>query len=188
MPSRLFRFCAVIVALFSVIASATVIAFETLDDTARRVPVIVRGRVARSVAAWDDKHRRIWTWTELVVTDAIKGKVGAVVLVKQPGGEVGDQGQAVAGTAQFREGEDCVLFLEPAIDEPGAFRVSGMSAGKVALLADWHGKPAALRTTDGIAFAVPAGKKVAPVQSPEFLGSPTEFVAHLRAVTTGGAK
>lgn len=188
MPSRLFRWCAVVVALTSLVASATVIAFETLDEMARRVPLIVRGRVARSVAGWDAEQRRIHTWTELVVSETLKGKVGDVVLVKQPGGEVGGMGQTVAGAAEFREGEDCVLLLWPAGDERGAYLVYGMSAGKIALLADWQGKPAALRSTDGLTFAVPSGAKVQPVASPEFLGSPDAFLARLRAAVKGGAK
>jgi hypothetical protein len=186
MPSSLLRVGAVFVALVSLAASATIVAFETIDEMARRVPVIVRGRVARTVSGWDDQKRRIWTWTEVVVSDAIKGKPGAVVLVKQPGGEVDGIGQAVAGTATFHEGEDCVLFLEPAPDEPTTFRVSGLSAGKV-LLTQWRGQSAAVRDTEGISFAAPAGRKVSVVKSPEMLGSPTDFVAHLRSVS-GGAR
>ena len=186
MPSSLFRVCALALALASCAASATVVVFETIDTMARRVPVIVRGKVTRTVAGWDEPKRRIWTWTEVLVSDAIKGKPGAVVLVKQPGGEVEGIGQAVAGTASFREGEDCVLFLEPAPDEPTTFRVSGLAAGKV-LLTDWRGQPAAVRNTDGISFAAPSGKTVSVVKSPELLGAPIDFIAHLRAVI-GGAK
>lgn len=186
MPSRSFRFGAALLALFSFTASATIVVYETLDEMARRVPVIVRGRVARSVAGWDDAKHRIWTWTEVVVSDRIKGKAPAVVLVKQPGGEVDGIGQAVAGTATFREGEDCVLFLEPSPDEVTAFQPTGLAAGKVTI-ADWQGQPAALRNTDGLSFAAPSGKKVEIVHSPELLGAPVDFIAHLRAVT-GGAK
>ncbi len=186
MPSTLFRVTAVVLALLSFVASATVVVYETIDDMARRVPVIVRGKVTRSVAGWDDHKRRIWTWTEVMVSESIKGKTGAVVLVKQPGGEVDGIGQAVAGTARFVEGEDCVLFLEPAPDEPTTFRTTGLSAGKV-LIADWRGQSAALRNTDGISFAAPTGKKVELVRSPEFLGAPADFIARVRAAQ-GGAQ
>jgi len=185
MPTRFPRSLALLTALFALAASATVVVHETLEDMARRVPVIVRGKVARSVAGWDEGKTRIWTWTELTVTDAIKGQVKGVVLVKQPGGEVEGLGQQVAGAATFREGEECVLMLEPAPDERGAFRVSGLSAGKISIT-DWRGKPAAIRNTDGLAFAAPAGKVVERVQSPEFLGSPEAFVAKLRAAIGGG--
>jgi hypothetical protein len=186
MPTALPRLAALCFTLLAAAASATIITFETLDDMARRVPVIVRGRVARSVAAWDADRSRIWTWTELVVTDSLKGEVKGVVLVKQPGGEVGPMGQAVAGAAKFREGEECVLFLEGAPGEPGTFSVSGLSAGKVSFT-EWQGQPAAVRQLDGIAFASPAKKVVEPVKSPEFLGSPEAFLARVRAAL-GGAK
>lgn len=175
----------VFLALASSAALGTVVVHETIDEMAKRVPVIVRGKVARSVAGWDDAHARIWTWTELVVTDSIKGAPGRVVLVKQPGGEVEGIGQAVSGAAQFREGEDCVLFLEKAPDEPGAWRPSGLSAGKVELR-EWQGQPAALRNTEGLSFARPAAGKVEVVRSPEFLGAPDAFLAKLRAVVGGG--
>ncbi|MFZ5443114.1 MAG: hypothetical protein ACOZQL_24110 [Myxococcota bacterium] len=187
MPSRLFRWCAVVVALSSLVATATVIAYETLDEMARRVPLIVRGKVVRSAAGWDERERRIFTYTELIVSDTIKGKAGDVVLVKQPGGVLGEVGQSVAGAAQFTDGEDCVLLLWPAGDERGAFLVYGMSAGKISLT-ELHGKPAAMRSTDGIAFAVPAGRRVQPVSSPEYLGTPESLVNQLRAAVKGGAK
>jgi hypothetical protein len=186
MPSHTLRLSALAVALLSLVASASVIVFETLDDMARRVPLIVRGHVARSVSGWDDQKHRIWTWTEFVVSDPIKGKPGAVVLVKQPGGEVENIGQTVAGAAQFKEGEECVLFLEAAPDEKGAFAVSGLSAGKISLTS-WQGQPAAIRNTDGISFARPGSGRVEPVRSPEFLGSPDDFVKRIRAAV-GGAR
>lgn len=185
MPSQYLRRCALALALVSTVATASIVVHETLDAMARRVPLIVRGHVARTVAGWDAEQHRIWTWTELVVSDPIKGKPGAVVLVKQPGGEVGPIGQTVAGAAQFREGEECVLFLEPAPDEPGAWAVSGLAAGKVALT-QWQGQPAAIRNTDGISFARPGGGRVEAVRSPEFLGSPDDFVKRIRAAAGGG--
>lgn len=185
MPSQKLRLAAFALAIFSAVASATVVVHETLEAMAQRVPLVIRGRVARSVAGWDEPHARIWTWTEVVVNESLKGKASAVVLVKQPGGEVGGIGQQVAGAATFREGEDCVLFLEPAPDEPGAFRVSGLSAGKV-LLTSWLGQPAALRDTSGLSFARPGGGRVEPVRSTEFLGSPEDFLKRMRAA--GGAR
>jgi hypothetical protein len=165
------------VALASFVGSATVVVYETLDDMARRVPLIVRGKVARSVSGWDDNHRRIWTWTELVVSDTVKGAPSKLVMVKQPGGEADGIGQAVAGVATFREGEDCILFLEPAPDEKGVWRV-----------ASDQGKTVAMRVVDGLSFAAPAGKKVAPVVPRELLGTPEQFIARLRAANATGGK
>ena len=181
------RLGALAVALASFVGSATVVVYETLDDMARRVPLIVRGKVARNVSGWDDNHRRIWTWTELVVSDTVKGAPSKLVMVKQPGGEADGIGQAVAGVATFREGEDCILFLEPAPDEKGVWRVSGLSAGKVQVASD-QGKTVAMRVVDGLSFAAPAGKKVAPVVPRELLGTPEQLIARLRAANATGGK
>ncbi len=186
MHSPKLRLAALAAAIFATFASASVIVHETLDAMAQRVPLIVRGRVVRSVASWDAEKRTIWTWTELSVTDAIKGKPGGLVLIKQPGGEVGGIGQAVSGAATFKEGEDCVLFLEPAPREASAFMVSGMAAGKI-VMTEVKGVPTAVRDTTGLAFARPAsGKIVEQVKSPEFLGTPENFIKRIRAA--GGAK
>ena len=177
-----------LLAAISTLASATIVVHETLDELARRVPLIVRGKVTRSMAAWDDGKRSIWTWTELAVTEPIKGKPGAVVLIKSEGGEADGIGQAVSGAVTFREGEDCVLLLSPAPGEKDTYMVAGMSGGKV-LLTTWKGLPAAMRDTTGLSYARPAsGKIVEAVRSPEFLGSPDDFLKHLRSVVAGGAR
>lgn len=182
------RLGALAVALVSLFASATVVVSETIDEMARRVPLIVRGKVARSVSGWDEAHRRIWTWTELVVSDPVKGTAPKIVLVKQPGGEADGIGQAVSGVAKFHEGEECILFLEPAPDEAGAWRVSGLAAGKVQIVSD-QGKTVALRVLDGLSFAAPVGKKVEPVLPREMLGTPEQFIARLRSANAkGGAR
>ena len=187
MPSHTPRYGALALALVSAVASASVVIHETFEEMARRVPVIVRGHVNRSVAAWDNEKHTIWTWTELTVTDPIKGKPGSIVLIKQPGGEIDGIGQAVAGAATFHEGDDCLVFLEHAPQETTAFMVTGMSAGKI-LMTQWKGLPAAMRDTSGIAFARPANAGVAEqVKNPEFLGSPDDFVKRIRSAA-GGAR
>ena len=110
------RTLALALLLLAAVAPATVVVNESLEEMAHKVPLIVRGHVNRNVAGWDAEHRRIWTWTELTVTETIKVKAGGVELFKQPGGETGGIGQAVAGTAKFNEGEDCVVLLFPAPD------------------------------------------------------------------------
>ena len=185
MPRSFQRWCALLIAIGALTATATIIKYETIDDMARRVPLIVKGRVARSVAQWDGEKRRIWTWTELVVTERIKGEAPGLVLVRQPGGEVEDIGQAVAGVAKFAEGEEVIVFLEADPVEKGTWRVSSMSAGKISLV-KVQGQPVAIRVTDGIQFAAPVGTKVEAVPAREELGAPELFIKRLRAA--GGAR
>ncbi len=167
-------------------AHATVIVHETLEEMTARVPLVVRGRVARVVSGWDPGHHRIWTWTELTVTETIKGEPGGVLLFKQPGGEVDGIGQAVAGVATFREGEECIVLLDRAPDEPGVWRVYGMSAGKIAVFPR-GGKLVAERDTSSLSFAVPGGG-AAPVGAVQVLGPVEAFVAQLRTWARGGGQ
>lgn len=178
---------ALTVSLLALSASATVVVKETLEEMTHRVPLIVRGHVNRNVAGWDAEHRRIWTWTEFTVTDTIKGEAPKVLLFKQPGGEVDGMGQAVAGTAKFKENEECVVLLFPAPDEPGVWRVYSLAAGKIALV-PMKGKLIAQRDTAGLGFASPSTGKVTPVDGVEQLGTADEIVAQLRGWAKGGAK
>lgn len=175
------------VALLALSASATVVVKESLEEMTHKVPLIVRGHVNRNVSGWDPEHRRIWTWTELTVSESLKGDAPGVLIFKQPGGETGGLGQAVAGTAKFKEGEDCVVFLFPAPDEPGVWRVYSLSAGKVSLVSQ-GGKTVARRDLTGLGFASPATGKVVPVDEQEQLGEAGDFIARVRAWAKGGAK
>jgi len=46
----------------------------------------------------------------------------------------------------------------------------------------------AMRVIDGLSFAAPAGKKVAPVVPRELLGTPEQFIARLRSANAAGGK
>lgn len=175
----------VVVALAAGAALATVVVSETVETMARRAPLVVRVTARQSMAGWDAAEARIWTWTELAVTEVLKGEAGPTLLVKQPGGEVGGLGQFVAGVARFTPGEDCVLFLEPASDEKGVWVVRSLAAGKVSF-GERLGRPVALRDLSGLSFAKPGGA-VHPTDDRESLGAPDAFLARVRAAV-GGAR
>ena len=181
------RTLALALLLVAAVAPATVIVNESLEEMTHKVPLIVRGHVNRNVAGWDAEHRRIWTWTELTVSETIKGKSEGVLLFKQPGGETGGIGQAVSGTAKFKEGEDCIVLLFPAPDEPGVWRVYSLAAGKIALVPQ-AGQLVAQRDLSGLGLASPKTGKVTPVDGAERLGTADELVGQLRAWANGGAK
>jgi hypothetical protein len=175
----------------SLTASATTVIAETLEDMAVRAPIVVRATARQSQAAWSGDNRRIWTWTELVITERLKGSVAVSVnstlLVKQPGGEVGKVGQGVAGVASFTPGEDCLLFLEPSTDEPGTYVVRGLAAGKISVV-ERQGRAVAVRDLSGLAFARPGPTDRVRVLQPETeLGAPELLVARLRRAI-GGAR
>ncbi|MCC6335193.1 MAG: hypothetical protein IT380_14535 [Myxococcales bacterium] len=174
------------VALCSSAALATVVIAQSVEDLTRGSPLVVRATAQQSMAAFDEGEAKIWTWTELTVTETLKGQAPRTLLVKQPGGEVGGLGQHVAGVARFRPGEDCVLFLEPSADERGVFIVRGLSAGKVSL-SHRLGKVLAVRDLSGLSFARAGSRDpVRPVDDAEVLGTADAFLARVRAAAGGG--
>jgi hypothetical protein len=162
-------------------ALATVVLSLSMEEMTARAPLVVHAVVNASEPAWDDAHGKIWTWTELVVKDTLKGRAVPTVLVKQPGGVVGDIGMQVDGVATFTPGEEVVLFLEPAPDEAGAWVPVAMSASKVTFEAR-PGAKLAKRDLSGLAFAKHGQKGVVtPVDDREVLGTADAFLARIRA-------
>lgn len=187
MPRVLLRIALAALALLASTAFATVVIAESLEDMTRQSTLVVRATAQQSMAAWDAGERKIWTWTELTVTETLKGQAPRTLLVKQPGGEVGSIGQRVSGVAHFTPGEDCVLFLEPATDEKGVYVVRGLSAGKVSFERRL-GRVVAVRDLSGLSFARQGSRDtVKPVDDAEVLGVPDAFLARVRAAA-GGAK
>jgi len=169
-PSRV---AALIAATLPLLALATVVEDLSFEQLSERAHVIVRGRVGPQQARWDAESRRIQTYTELAVTETFKGKVEARIRVRQPGGEVGEVGQFVAGTARFTEGEEVLLFLEAPPDDRSVFVVLSMAAGKVEL------RPTgAFRDARGLGLYREAS--VREVDAPEYLGPVETFLARIR--------
>lgn len=169
-------------------AFATVVLSLSMEELTAKSPLVVRGTVHRVDTQWDEAHTGIWTTSEVVVREVLKGAPRTTVLVKQPGGTVGDFSQRVAGAATFKPGDDVVLFLEPAVDAPDAFVPYSMSAAKV-LLVNKGGQTIATRDLSGITFATPGRKGVLrPVEEREVLGFADAFLDRIRAAAKGGAR
>ncbi len=176
-------------ALFAPLSAlATVVLSLSMEELTTKSSLVVRGTVHRVDTQWDEAHRGIWTTSEVVVREVLKGTQRTTVLVKQPGGTVGTFSQRVSGVATFTPGEDVVLFLEPAVDVPDAFVPYSMSASKVSLVQK-GGQTVALRDLSGLSFAVPGQKGVIrPVDEREVLGGADVFLQRLRAAVKGGAR
>src|SRR6476469_2898411 len=110
-------------------ALATTMLKQDLPELSKAADVVVRGRVTRVQSRWTDDHRRIVTDIDIAVSEAMKGSPGGTVTIVQPGGVVGDIGQRVDGMAEFKEGEECVVFLERRGQK--VFSVVGLSQGKL---------------------------------------------------------
>ena len=184
MPQRTPRAVLLGLLLLSVPTLASVVIAQTLEEMARMSPVIVRASVGSMQSTWTEDQHSIETWVELQVTDVLKGKVpkGATLIVRNPGGVVGNIGARVAGAPKFTPGEDTLLFLEPAADTPNVWLVSALAAGKISLSKNQFGELRATRDTRGIAFYEPGkgAPKYREVARPEDLGTPAELIGRIK--------
>lgn len=186
--ARLFPAVLALALLAPSLALGTVVLSLSFEELTARAPLVVHATVNGSNTDWDSEHAKIWTWTELVVKDTLKGDRLSTVLVKQPGGIVGSIGQHVSGVATFTPGEEVVLFLEPAPDERGAWVPVSMSASKVTF-EDRYGVRVARRDLAGLAFATPGKQYVAqPADERELVSTADVFLARIRAAVKRGAK
>ncbi len=117
-------------------ASATTLVRMSLEQLSQASTAIVRGRVASQESRWNDAHTQIVTLTTIAVGQRFKGQVSDTVVVEQLGGTVGNIRSRVAGVVRFHQGEDYVLFLEPAGVNPARHLVVGMMQGAYRIYRD----------------------------------------------------
>ena len=89
---------------------ATTLARMSLDELAAAAHVIVEAYCLENEARWE--RGEIWTFTNLEVTETIKGVAPRLITVRLLGGRVGHLISTVNGVPRFQPGEDVVLFLE----------------------------------------------------------------------------
>jgi len=109
-------------------ATATLIprlSFEQLTDSSE---LIVSGRIAGTWTAWDTEHKYIWTHYSLSVASSLKGSAAPVVEFAEPGGVAGSRVMTIAGTVNYRVGDNIVVFLSRMPN--GYLRTAGWSQGK----------------------------------------------------------
>lgn len=168
-------------------ASATVVLLESFEQLAANAPVVVRGVAGASTVRWNEARTRIETWTDIRVTEAIKGSVKGPVTIRQVGGVIGDIGMGVSGEASFKEGEEVLLFLEHPGDSKTFFVVRSMSYGKVTLQKNALGELRASRDAKGLGLYDPSpGSGIKLVNSHEDLGNAELFLTRIKRAVKGG--
>lgn len=126
-------------ALLCEAALATTLVKADLASLTRQSDAVVLGQVTRVESRFTSDRQRIVTDTEIAVSQAVKGEVQKTIVVMQPGGEVGDVGQKVAGVALFTPGEEVVVFLERRGER---YFVVGLGQGKYKVQRSSDGKAA----------------------------------------------
>lgn len=107
-------------------AFATTVVALDVPGLARAADSIVQGKVLKIDVRASKDGRRITTHIQVAVSEALKGQP-TTVEIEQPGGELGDVGQRVSGTAKFAVGDEVVVFLE---QHGPRFLLVGMAQGK----------------------------------------------------------
>src|SRR5258706_14281698 len=121
-------------------AAATIVLRVTPRELADTAGLVVEGRVAAVDVRWDDARTCINTYVTFTVDRTHKGAGVASVVVKVPGGKVGEDEVRVEGTAKFERDEEAMLFLWK--DRLGEWLVLGETQGKFRL---WQDEKAAKR-------------------------------------------
>ena len=129
-------------ALVANAAFATTLIKADLGQLTRTSDAVVIGKVVAVQSRLSSDGMKIITDAEIQVSQTLKGQVDTTVVVMQPGGEVGEMGQHVAGVAKFAAGEEVAVFLQA---RGHRFFVTGLGQGK------WRIE----RGADGKAVAVP---------------------------------
>lgn len=165
-------------------AEATIVKPLSVADMAKRADLVVHGTVVRQTASWNPEHTRIYTVTEIQVTEALKGVAapGSIVPVRQLGGVADGIVQSIAGNARFAPAEELVLFLDKDETLPWHY-VIGMAQGKFSVTGG--ATPSVAQDLSDLAFIRPdaaaAVQPASPVATPAGPAPLEAFKARVRA-------
>lgn len=111
------------------VASSPLVVEVTLEELVAQASHIVVGEVIEKKSQWSDDRSHIYTLVTVSVEEWVKGdSKGNKILIKVPGGKVGEVIEWVEDVASFRVGERVVVFLH--IQEDSTFDVVGGWQGK----------------------------------------------------------
>lgn len=165
-------------------AEATIVKPLSIADMAKRADLVVHGTVVRQTASWNPEHTRIYTVTEIQVTEALKGAAvpGSIVPVRQLGGVADSIVQSIAGNARFAPAEELVIFLDKDETLPWHY-VIGMAQGKFSVTAG--AAPSVAQDLSDLAFIRPepagAPTAIGPAASPAGPAPLADFKTRIRA-------
>ncbi|TKJ48031.1 hypothetical protein CEE34_00960 [Candidatus Aerophobetes bacterium Ae_b3a] len=111
---------------------------KSIEELTSQADSILIGKVKKIESRWNEEKTLIYTYVTVSVKQHTKNLsgVGEVqeIIVKVPGGEVGDIGLKVSDSPQFREGEEVFLFLR--MEKLPLFSVVGLFQGKYTIEED----------------------------------------------------
>lgn len=138
--------------LLSLHAFATTFGPIPVTGQVKNGQYVVHGRISGSSWVAEEREtRRPYTHWKLRIIEQPKGEnLGEEVTMRQPGGEIGEFGYHVAGSATFRENEEAFVVLRDT-EEAGVKEVLGLASGKYTVEKDSNGQ-SVLRS--GLGFVI----------------------------------
>jgi hypothetical protein len=139
----------IVLSLASFVGSVQATTLRKLDtrDLLVHSDLIVVGKVLATESHWVRPPGLIMTDVSVQVSRRAKGELKTErIVVRTPGGRIGDVAQDIDGAPVFQKGQDVLLFLK-STPENGVFAVRGMHQGKVDLVPDATGRLAMQRAS-----------------------------------------
>lgn len=120
----------VCILLFSYFSNAYAQKDLTIEKLVHDSGIIITGNVTKIESEWDNSKKNIWTYVTIDCDQYLKGNNNQndKLIVKIPGGIVGNIGQDVSGTPKFSMNEYVFCFLGKDIN--GGYYVNGWNQGK----------------------------------------------------------
>src|SRR5262249_41656449 len=163
-------------------AKATTAMMPSDDNMVISSRAIIRAKVISQVCGFDSRQTIVYTYVTVRVREVLKGEISSrEIVLKEPGGQVGDRGTVFFGSPRFTNGENVVLYLDTWPD--GSLRVHDLFVGKFTVVTDRHtGQRIAVREMPDSAVAIiPMTPARGQAQAPEST-SRMELLAYLRMV------
>ena len=116
-------------------ANATMVRALSEEDLVNHAQTILRGTVTSVRSEWNAERTKIFTYITITPEHFFKKEgTPTTIVIRQPGGEVGDIGMLVEGTSVFEQGEEAILFLKNG--SGGYYKILGLSQGKFSIGTD----------------------------------------------------
>lgn len=146
--------------------ASTFVALDSLELVGNS-DAVVQGRVLSTESFWDEQGRVIVTEARVVVEEAILGAPESVVLVRTPGGRVGNFTVEAHGFPKLSTGGEVILFLDRARAD-GTRRLVGHQQGHFDVVERLDGvRMAVPAIADGVRLLLPSGQPMPEARSLE---------------------
>ena len=107
-----------------------------IQKLSQQADVVLKGKVVKKDAAWNQNKSRIFTKVTLHVDEYLKGhEKQKTIEITYPGGEVGDVGELYTHMATFEAKEEVLVFLKKD-KKNNSFQVLHGHEGKIKIVRD----------------------------------------------------